>query len=159
MLLSLLTTSGSGSGCFFFVRFSLVPVVLLPSFSSLVPLACNEKGCPTLKSLYFLRRVFLAMPHRYIAQPATLHTPTLPSRLNSFQLGYRTRCVLRLSSIRWCGHEEQACCHNSNTSVLSGPLLDGCSCPTSCASLLMDYPFVRCNEPCFQRYAEGNSSC
>ena len=32
------------------------------SFSSLFPLACNEEGCPTLKSL-FISRVGRALPH------------------------------------------------------------------------------------------------
>ena len=35
----------------------------------------------------------------------------------------------------WCGHEEQVCRHDGNTSVPSGPSLGSRSCPVSCPSL------------------------
>ena len=106
----LLSTSGSGLDLFFV---SFPPRSCHSSstlFSSLVPLACNEKGCPTLKSL-FISRVGRSLP----CPIGTWHSPLqrTPQRRHRAcsQLGYRTRGVLHLSSVRWCGHEKQACCH------------------------------------------------
>ena len=45
----------------------------------------QRRGVPDFKiSLYFSRWTCLAMPHRHMAQSATPHTPTPPSRLHFF---------------------------------------------------------------------------
>ena len=70
-----------------------------PSFFSLVPLACNEEGCPTLKFL-FISRVGRALPYPIGTWHSPLHdTPQRRHHACIFSwLGYCTRGILHLSS-------------------------------------------------------------
>ena len=70
-----------------------------PLFFSLVPLACNEEGCLTLKSL-FISRVGCALPCPIGTWHSPLHdTPQHCHHACIFSwLGYCTRGILHLSS-------------------------------------------------------------